>query len=382
MFLYESLEDECGDVTIDIKFDAGLVASRDALNSKNDANLALVSYIVFNAMLPPTEQTMQNLLGDGEALTRTILFLGLPLADGVVFGDDMRLHAEDWARYLEVSESFLMLRSTAWDRERVSKAPAAPVSDRSEEFQGLSGQDGLKHTHMVVGDVINVALWDRAKWGVTLAQVDRDGTVVVGLLFGDVEVGKKIFRGLRRRFGPVDTHDSLQLVFLTGIDATAPLHYRVLLAENWELLIASPKRTAGFMLTRTNTMSAQNTLVLDLMNKLRDQKGDFLLAPCALDAGGRPKVLLDYAIQKLSLSVVPAWTVGESSPWLMVLRPEDNVWVPEDVTDPPVTKAPGAAQILQKMSSARGALKALPDQAGFPARNRKLPPGPGCPSAS
>lgn len=339
LFSFESVEDDCGETTIEIAFNPELISTRDALVASFDTYLELVITIVHNCLVARSDMSLEAFMGEGgETVTRATIFQGLPIVDGTIFGDETRLRPGDWAQKLEVKENFSMLRSVAWDKGRASPPRATPILGNGDSAI-LSGQDGLKHSQMVVGDIINVAIWNRAGWNGTLVQVEEDGSFVIGLLFQNIDAGKKIFRGLRRRMGPSDSGDLLQLAIITGISSAAPRDYRVVLSPNASLLVGSTRGKAAFLPTRSNTMNTQNTVVVDLVTAAHLSGRAFRIAPAVMDSNGQPQVFLDLTIQKSTMSLLPAWTIDDASTWMMGLKPADDVVIPDGVVDAPVIAA-------------------------------------------
>lgn len=338
IFSSQLTEDDCGEPFIQIKFNTELVASRDALAANTNEYFELIAQIVHTGLMPTTQESIEQLVGpDGEALTRTVFFQGLAIVDDIVFGDKSRPRIEDWVQYLDVKESFQVIRANAWDANNAKREQRAAAKDKGESGE-LSGQDGLKHSQIFVSDVINATLWDRAGWQGTLVQGEQNGTFVIGLIFKDIEAGKKIFRGLRKKLGTVDADDLLQITLLTGISANAPRDYRVVLAPNPNLLMRSSKGKAAFMLTRINTMNTNNTVMVDAAKQIQSQGQGFYLAPAFIEASG-PRIFLDVSIKKSSMQVTPGWTIDENSPLMAALLLDDDVLIPGDVVDPPIKRA-------------------------------------------
>ena len=52
-------------------------------------------------------------------------------------------------------------------------------------------------------------------------------TPIFAILFDDIEAGKKIFAGWKKRFGTRNTDEEIRISLVKGIDRYKPLYYKV-----------------------------------------------------------------------------------------------------------------------------------------------------------
>ncbi len=66
--------------------------------------------------------------------------------------------------------------------------------------------DRLTHRQQRVQSLIDIPLWNKARWGATLYVQDpfQRPRLLMGLGFGDIDAGRAIFAGWRKRLGTVD----------------------------------------------------------------------------------------------------------------------------------------------------------------------------------
>lgn len=83
----------------------------------------------------------------------------------------------------------------------------------------------IRHKDMQVISLINLPLWNRARWSGTLYIFDRDDEEyppIMALGFRDGASGQQIFREWREQIGEVDERSRLRISIVTGIDRRFP----------------------------------------------------------------------------------------------------------------------------------------------------------------
>jgi hypothetical protein len=86
-----------------------------------------------------------------------------------------------------------------------------------------------KHTERRVSALIDMPLWDRAKWKGVLyiwpLELDLEPWLALG--FEDDVAARAIFAGWRVKLGEIDKEDRIRISILTGADRLNPNHYSV-----------------------------------------------------------------------------------------------------------------------------------------------------------
>src|SRR5215467_1966880 len=93
----------------------------------------------------------------------------------------------------------------------------------------------LKHSDRKILSLIDIPLWNKAKWSGTAFMTASPSVIeppVLVLLFENLDPAKAIFSTWRKDLGKEDREDRLRVCVLTGIDKDNPAAYRVVLSEN------------------------------------------------------------------------------------------------------------------------------------------------------
>jgi hypothetical protein len=205
---------------------------------------------------------------------------------------------------------------------------------------GLFGVDHIRHPDRRVFSLINVPLWDRAKWHGTGFAFYPDLSVppILALLFTDKEAGKAIFSGLQTRLGKVDEEEQLRVSIITGTRKDHSASYSVVVGINPRV----PKKPGSqFVLVyRFNHMHPKDSKNLDVfLNKFREERCYVLVPGFMTSPTDPPELFPKYGILKRQLRVSPAWKLTENDPDVCVLDPDQTPVIPRNVKDPPVLRA-------------------------------------------
>ena len=194
-----------------------------------------------------------------------------------------------------------------------------------------------RHSDLSVHTIINPYLWDRAEWGGTAYfSFGSDYPPVLGLLFHNIEAGKKIFDDLITRLGKIDENELIRIAVLKGIDKVNPLHYVVHVAAKRDAYTDLTQKSKSIVsISRHNLMEAISHKNLSFFQREYARFGAYFLAPAEMTYSD-PSPIMEHRILKRDFHVNDAWRIGrqhEDAP--AVLDPK-NVLVPEGVTNPPI----------------------------------------------
>lgn len=191
----------------------------------------------------------------------------------------------------------------------------------------------IAHSKLATSGLINLRLWDRAKWRGMFYAIPEASSPVLGLLFENAEAGTKIFRGWRKRLGERDENDQLQIATLLGIDKKNPWHYRGVVSSSFAevgrgegKIFASPARLL--------TMEPPDDTNRQRFLKALEQFGQYLVAPVSVGPDG-PVFDFEVGIEKRKFDSVPAWTVGLNNQLAMGMLSSDKPIIPAEETSPP-----------------------------------------------
>ncbi len=208
-------------------------------------------------------------------------------------------------------------RLAAWDRhspERYDVLPTRPRIVRSDTAmrRGESqkrGEEGSSdrpavhdHRDMRVRSVIDVYLWDRAKWiGAAYGDMGPDAPPWLGLMFTDGDAGTKIFERWRKRFGDVDEDEEIYIGMVRKFSPAHPTHYGIIVTSKLQ-----DDERLSMVVSRTNVMHSPNDANLSRFLTAYRRSGAYLLMPAIYSGSGAPSFRRELALMKRTLSVKDA----------------------------------------------------------------------------
>jgi hypothetical protein len=350
-FTQREEEDDCGEVTLVLAHPKGDLATLAASSATNEAYLKFLLTLVLYMRINFSEGSLNRLLSEERAQDRAALSARSVLSLSNILTDAPKYQIDSWIEGADKSGAALRRTELAPALAGSTEAEASPEvkgfkfpSSRNELPPELSGVDAVRHSDIRTVSLINVPLWDRAKWKGMGFTLNGETPPIPGLVFafGDMEAGVKIFRGWRKRVGPVDTDDRIGVTIIRGVDRNNPAHYRVVIGLNERSLNQDSAGATFFTLVyRIQEMTPVDTKNLDQFIQHYEKAGRYMLA--AAQIGARPESgLLPYAgdleIEKSHLNIVDAWRIGEGDPIRIVLVEDDDPVIPADVKDPPISK--------------------------------------------
>lgn len=120
---------------------------------------------------------------------------------------------------------FNRLRGVSSSKRPELGQPSQPTALPSKERKSL-----------FVTGVINVELWNQARWKAMafLSAPDLSSPPVIGFVFENNAKGEEIFSELRRRFGESDVAEEIRISFIEKISDDRTQDYKVHVGTNWE----------------------------------------------------------------------------------------------------------------------------------------------------
>lgn len=313
------------------------VAGRD--NWLLEMVLKIVSHI---AILPDPEKYAQRVFGDELGLARAINFTESSTPVRNILGHAPKFRLSDWNNE-ENPRAFTVHRESPWhqgllksEEEKIGAEPIYGVGDPPKE---LLDRSAIKHTERKVLSLINMALWDKAKWLGTLYlwTENLDDEPLLALAFADSDSGKAIFREWRAKLGGVDDREQLRLSIVTGIDRAHPFSYRVVVG------CPTPTDRSGVrefvMISRIHRMDPQDSKNLEAFRIRYERLQRYTILPAFMpDVSAKPEPFFDLTIRKRSIRICSAWQIGENDPDSVAIDPKEEAVIPAEVKDPPILR--------------------------------------------
>ena len=334
-FEYELVEDDAGEVKIVVAHPKGPV--RVVGETYIRRMMDLLAQVLGQLWMPMRMEDLDALFAEERAQDRASLTAQLPVVYGGLLGQGAKVEAKDWMAL--GTESLALRRSAPWQPAAdASPTGAEDGADGTRRDRPVSGADAGRHRDMKVLSVLNLPVWDAARWkglAYTFAR-GPDDVPEIHFLFEDIEAGRKIFRGWLRRFGSVDRDDTIGLTLVTGVDRDHPDWYRLAVGYRDADVLKSGARFLGFS-ARIQEMNPGDGRNLGQFLERYRRLGCYRIAPMEHQAaGGVVRATLPrISIEKRLLKIVPAWKIGPDDFLRMALRGVANPVVPSGEEDPP-----------------------------------------------
>lgn len=349
-FSFRSVEDDCGETKMIVSHP--IMSSTDLVGGDFEKSIMeLFAHVTAELQIAANKEDFEEMFVKHRAQDRAFHVARSIVAVTNVFGESPPGRSDDWLQDAALRE-YALLRNTPWrplhadTDEPQSISSKSPIFAEGEPPDHLFGVDAIKHRDLKVMSPINLPLWDRARWkgvGVAAAQSEHSTPRMI-LLFENIDAGRKIFRGWRKKVGEADRNDWIGVTVITGIHRDSPHDYRVAIGVGEQYMHNQMARAARLMtmVYRMHDMTPASTKNLDLLRDLYAQTGRVILHPGkfnALQLG----MLMDeedfmLGIELTHLTVVPAWQVDASSPLITAMGGIEDPFIPDDVTDPPFSK--------------------------------------------
>jgi hypothetical protein len=348
-----------GDPTISAKIvDGGSVevtrtgnlnfASFEARKAFKSSVLTAIAIIVFQIAVIPEAHIYLDQLGEEDAFSRAIDFSDIAISVERILGATPKMSISDWQKEYAGEPQFLVQRKLPWNHA------LPPVVVERERRERPLDPENMKHSGRRVMSVIDIPLWDKAKWKAVayVGSDDPSQPPLLALAFEDEAAAVQIFGDWRRRMKESgEKTDMVRVAILRDVDKSAPHAYTVTIgSEVSEAAKAAPDGLLAIF--RIQHMLPSNSRGLDTFLREYQRVGSYVLAPAVFvdkDKGGTPlRFLAQYGILQTKLVVRSAWEVGDNDPDMMALMPENDPIIPEGVTDPPIYAA------LRRIKAKRG----------------------------
>lgn len=190
----------------------------------------------------------------------------------------------------------------------------------------------MKHRELKVVSIIQESLWSQAGWR-GLGFQTCEGEIPV-LIFGfeNAAIGHKIFENIAKTIGDKDSKNTLRIALIRGIDSQNLAHYRVAVTSDLDRSEDGSSRVqAG--LSRLHTMTPSSSENIDRF--LKDYEVRKKCHVATVNAKGK---LVSHLITS-GVVVMYAWEIDENDQEISAIKPDDDIFVPEDVENPPISRA-------------------------------------------
>lgn len=299
------------------------------INTKNSFELPWDEIMKFsidilgrNFLIDDYKIHFTNLFEKEEVHERLSLILGHKDNILNILGDKPKLFFDDWIDYYKPDEySYKREEKVTFKYEKISESKSTKYTK--------DDMDEISHKKVRTHTIIDMSLWDKAKWrGVGFAFHPQDGLYLL-LAFDNIENGKKIFGEWLQNFGSLDKEDIINITIIKGIDKKEPFAYKVMVSKNEKLIKSIISDGIAKIVSRVHKMDAKTPDNLNnLISGFKHFK-KYKLIPASINNNGEAEPIFDKAITKTSLIVKDAWEIGENDLERAVIQKEDNPIIPD-----------------------------------------------------
>lgn len=200
---------------------------------------------------------------------------------------------------------------------------------------GLKTVRKQKHSQTKVSSIIEMHLWENAKWIGIGCLSTLEVPFGIFLAYKNGDLGRKIFENWILRFGKIDHQEEINVAIIKGVNLENPFWYRVHISKRIDKKMIKDGQTmisaSKFHEMQTNNPSNLTKLISGL-----NQFKEYTLFPASLRENGSIEPFFDLGIFKKQLTVRHAWEIGEHDFDAPVIRSDDNPIIPADKPDAPV----------------------------------------------
>ena len=321
---------------IEIRHPAALTSNQPS-EQRHELLQNLIITITARLVTPAERSYFEKLFRDEQAMGRALALSSNEISTHNVLGTTPKLRLQDWT--VPEAETFPLRRTEPWNPRPTPQAEARkqqPTFGMGEPPPELRDIERLKHPNRTVLSPIDISVWEKAGWKGIGFITPPDVPPILALLFEHKTAATNLFTSLKRDFGEEDEHGELSITIITGIDRTHPAHYRVLI---------SPTLTTGtpgsdyVMVSKVLTVTPATAENLERFQQHFDRAGVFYFGRGHIPAGQTmPAIAEDLLIRSRACRVRPAWEVAENEPDAIGIQEDDDIMIPDSITDPPILR--------------------------------------------
>lgn len=275
---------------------------------------------------------IEEMLRDDNALERAVVFNCNISLDSYFMGSNAAPSIESHQN--AAFEFYRPTRRVTWiEHHNIEPMDCPSKSDDPEERPKHPFQfSTMKHRELKVVSLIQASLWDQAGWRGLGFQTCEGEIPLLMFGFENAAVGQKIFGNIAKSIGENDLNNALRIVLIRGIDKQNPAHYRVAVTSNID------RSEDGFSkvqtaLSRIHTMTPSTSENIERF--VRDYEVHKKCHIATSDVKGNP---VSHLITS-GVVVMHAWEIDENDQEISAIKPDDDIFVPAGMENPPISRA-------------------------------------------
>lgn len=302
--------------------------SNEKTNLFDELKLFIIDLFSKHLIINNSEKYFQNLFELEEVQERIAFIYNHPIIIKNILGKSPKFQLKNW------TESSKLKKYDLKREEPIIFTNENVDSPTSEKINDLK----LRHDNRKMISFINLDLWDKAKWeGVGFIFHPEMG-LFIAICFKNIEIGKEIFKELIDKLGKTDTNDKLRFSIIRGTNKKNPHWYKVHLGTNLTKFDFKEKTyiTAFSRFHEMNPYTDKNIKnCIDFYKKNKE----YHLIPGKMSPDKKGiEPFFELGIKKKELNLSFAWELGKKDPDSVVIRQDDDPYIPDNVEDAPVNE--------------------------------------------
>ena len=293
----------------------------------------LVNAVVRILIFEDPERTLEEIMRDERVPERSLNFTSSFITLGNVLGYHPKTRISDW---IDTSKTrYAMKRDRPLTFKSIEEGETA--KEQSSKKPKDTPLSSAKHSEIQTISIIRETYWNDAKWFGVVYAVDQNAKSlpVLGILYENIEAGRKIFAAWKKKFGNRDNQEQIRVTIMRGIDRDNIHNYRVAVGSN----IKQPEEQGPkfvVSVSRLHTMTPQSSQ--NLGNFIRAYKafGSYLLAPSYITEDRLLEIIFEFGITKREINIREAWNVGVNDIDSVAIDALDKPIIPSHIKVPPV----------------------------------------------
>lgn len=293
----------------------------------------LIGYMLINMfVISDSESEFEKLFKDENVIQRTLQFSNSWSSTEYIFGNQIMKNNED--KIFTNSSINYDLHISRQKTLLDSSILKIPIDDVDKNLKNL---ENLTHDEMFTNDIINIDLWDRAKWKAILYLRHPNDTLppALGLAFLKPEFGKIIFEDWIDKFGKNNTKNHISIAIIRKVNAKKIHNYTVALSGKFNFDKEQVEAKYVSMSTRFMTMEPSNSKNLDdfILSYKKFNKKEVVLDMMPVEINNeldKFNIYNNLSLKILNVEIVNAWEITEDDWYQSAILPTDNPFIPEN----------------------------------------------------
>ncbi|HOV27940.1 MAG TPA: hypothetical protein PK566_16480 [Pseudobacteroides sp.] len=313
----------------------------------------IIPYIV---VFKDAKEQLESMSKDDLVLHRALDFTGSIFVVADLFGKDA-ISINNWISSDE--KEYPLKRSSSLEIKAVTEKADSEKGESYKIKRGLPDSEvfnpeAISHKDIDIISVINIPLWDKAKWKGMMFALSLDyRPPILAPVFTDINAGIAIFKEWISLVGKADEKDIIRVGLIKGINKNFPHHYKAIFTANTNVLLPSGKAKYISIPSRFRTMEAENNKNLtgfENVIKVINAEWKYYLVPAYINPNTKqPELLYNYSILKKTIEIKNCWEIGEDNWLAFAITPDDDPIIPPFVSEAPISKVMRRVKPFEKM---------------------------------